>query len=345
MFGRITIDAPRFEGCRSCDQQHAFSPVSRLLPNRSLPELCHLQAKLSAELPYRRATALLRELLPNTGGLTPVTTRQRTLAVGGTIEQELCQEVEHPSAVPEPAEHLTVGIDGAFVKAKRDGASQRQHFEILTGRVERKRERGQAFAVVRDLDQRAKQKVQAFLRRCGRGPNTKVTVLSDGEDGLRGVVGWFGKQCQHRLDWFHVARRLEKIRKDLLYLPPIGQFGRQLAFHSRNIDTIKHMLWNDGIEMAEFGMTDFRIGLLQHASTLPEEKRIPFRILESKLDELRSYLYANRESVRGYAHRFRSGNRVSTAHVEQPSTNGLRSTQGYASNPKLRDPQHHYGLT
>src|ERR1700744_5788458 len=39
-----------------------------------------------------------------------------------------------------------------------------------------------------------------ILRRCGRGQDTDLRILSDGEDGLRGVVGtWFGKKCQHRL--------------------------------------------------------------------------------------------------------------------------------------------------
>jgi hypothetical protein len=62
--------------------------------------------------------------------------------------------------------------------------------------------------------------VQAILRRCGRGQDTDLRILFDGEDGLRGVVGtWFGKKCEHRLDWFHVARRIARIEKEFLYLP------------------------------------------------------------------------------------------------------------------------------
>ena len=45
-----------------------MSPISRILPKRVAPELEHLQAKLAAELPYRRAAALLKELLPESGG-------------------------------------------------------------------------------------------------------------------------------------------------------------------------------------------------------------------------------------------------------------------------------------
>ena len=155
------------------------------------------------------------------------------------------------------------------------------------------------------------------MRRCGRGPKTDLTILSDGEDGLRGLVGtWFGKKCRHRLDWFHVARRIERIRKGLLYLPYEDDFRERIAAHHANVNSMKWMLWNDGVEMAEFGMTRVRIGLFQHALICPEAGRQRFRELEDRLDELRSYLYANREATRGYAEAHRRGERVSTAHVE-----------------------------
>jgi hypothetical protein len=62
---------------------------------------------------------------------------------------------------------------------------------------------------------------------------------------------------------------------------------------------MKWMLWNDGVDMAELGMTSVRIGLFQHALAHPEANSEWFESIEAKLDELRSYLYANRESVRG----------------------------------------------
>ena len=45
--------------------------------------------------------------------------------------------------------------------------------------------------------------------------------------------------------------------------------------------------------MAEFGMTTVRIGLFQHALAHPEANSERFEGIEAKLDELRSYLYAN----------------------------------------------------
>jgi hypothetical protein len=228
------------------------------LPERVLPELCHLQSELSAELPYSRAAAILQKLLPATGGLSAMTTRNRTLVVGTRIERELVGEVDCPTPVAEPAKHLTVGIDGGFAKAKADQAGGRP-FEILTGRVEREQGRGHAFAIVRNLDARTKQKVQAVLRRCGRSPETKGSLLSDGEGGLRGVAGWFGKNCRHMLDWFHVRRRIEKIARALLYLPHRAEFSRFLSLHSQNLARVKYALWNQGIEMADWSMKIFKL--------------------------------------------------------------------------------------
>ncbi|MGH9773246.1 MAG: hypothetical protein ACRD4Q_16375 [Candidatus Acidiferrales bacterium] len=172
--------------------------------------------------------------------------------------------------------------------------------EILTGRIESAQHRGEAYAVVRDLDSLAKQRLRAVLRRYGRGPKTDLTILSDGEDGLRGLVGpWFGKKCRHRLDGFHVLRRIERICKGLLYLPCEHDFRERIADHNANLNSMKWMLWNDGVEMAEFGMTQVRIGLFQHALNCPEAGRQRFREVEERLDELRSYLYAHREATRG----------------------------------------------
>ena len=140
-------------------------------------------------------------------------------------------------------------------------------------------------------------------------------MLPGPQDGLRGVVGWFGKQCEHRLDWFHVSRRIENIRRSFFYLPR-GDDRDVWCNHSRNLDSMKWMLWNDGVEMADFGMTEVKIGLFRQSLTSSEAEREKLAWVERQLGELRSYLYANREGVDDYAHAFRRGERISTAHVE-----------------------------
>src|SRR6202048_2800582 len=73
------------------------------------------------------------------------------------------------------------------------------------------------------------------------------------------------KKCEHRLDWFHVARRIARIEKEFLYLPYGDDFQERLAAHWANLNSMKWMLWNDDVDMAEFGMTSVQIGFFQHA--------------------------------------------------------------------------------
>jgi hypothetical protein len=49
---------------------------------------------------------------------------------------------------------------------------------------------------------------------------------------------------------------------------------------------------------------------------LAEENRGKFERIEAKLDGLRSYLYANRQSLVGHAEAYRNGGRVSSANME-----------------------------
>ena len=122
--------APRFDGCRHCCERLIASPVSELLPDRGSSELRHLQTQIAAQRPYHQAASLLEELLPATGGLNYSTTRNRTLTVGKRIEEEIRGEIDHPRVVPEPAERMVVGIDGAFVKAGHTRPGQRSKASV-----------------------------------------------------------------------------------------------------------------------------------------------------------------------------------------------------------------------
>src|SRR5271165_5454850 len=64
--------------------------------------------------------------------------------------------------------------------------------------------------------------------------------------------------------------RIARIEKEFLYLPYGDDFQQRLAAHWANLNSMKWMVWNDGVEMAEFGMTRVRIGLYQHALAHPE---------------------------------------------------------------------------
>jgi hypothetical protein len=97
-------------------------------------------------------------------------------------------------------------------------------------------------AVVRDQDGHAKQHVQALLRQTGRDLETKLRVVSDGEDGMRSLVGkLFDANEQHILDWYHIARRFEAIGKGLVYLP---HFEHRLSRHWHHLNRAKWKVWH-----------------------------------------------------------------------------------------------------
>jgi hypothetical protein len=58
-------------------------------------------------------------------------------------------------------------------------------------------------------------------------------------------------------------------RKRIPVSPYGHDFQERLPAHWANLNSMKWMLWNDGVEMADFGMTRVRIGLFQHVLAHP----------------------------------------------------------------------------
>ena len=197
---------------------------------------------------------------------------------------------------------------------------------MLTGRIEAAGRRpGKAFAVVRDLDTLAKPRVRALLRREGLGPETALTVLSDGEEGMRTIVGtWFGKRSVHVLDWFHIARRLDRIAHALVYLPSLCDFENRLFRHQEQLGHVRWRLWHGNLDGADWALLGLRASIDEHLfmAQYADPERVDAQhvsrveYLRGLLIELRRYLVANRGSLTNYGAAYRRGDRVATAHVE-----------------------------
>jgi hypothetical protein len=201
---------------------------------------------LGAQLSYRKAADLLRVLLPPTGGTTHTTTRSRLIAVGERIDEEIRQEITENRKPDRAAKQMVIGIDGAFVKGRPP--TDRANLEIIIGRIEVDAEPSKVFAVVRDQDGHAKQHVQGLLRQSGRDLETKLRVVSDGEDGMRSLVGkLFNDNEQHILDWYHIARRFEAIGKGLVYLPHVEDFEHRLSRHWHHLNRAKWKVWHGNL--------------------------------------------------------------------------------------------------
>jgi hypothetical protein len=104
------------------------------------------------------------------------------ITVGERIDQEIRQEITENRKPDKLAKQMIIGIDGAFVKGRP--LTDRANLEIITGRIEADAEPSKVFAVVRDQDGHQTAGSGA-LRQSGRSLETKLRVVSDGEDGMR----------------------------------------------------------------------------------------------------------------------------------------------------------------
>ena len=319
VLGTVRPQSPRYHACRHCAGSRGSNPIAGLLPGRMTPELRHLQVSLGAQTSYRKAARLLRELLPPTGGTNHATTRNRVMAIGERIDEEIQHEIKENRTAENPARQMIIGIDGAFVKGHRRHRTDRASLEIITGRIETETEAGKMFAIVRDRDGQAKQRLRALLRRMGRSSETKDRVLSDGEDGMRSMVGhWFHGNEQRILDWYHIARRFEAIGKSLLYLPHVEDFGDRLGRHWHHLSRARWKVWHGNWEGAHLALASFYDGVNIHTRQAEKEARRTTSLQEicTRLNELWSYLTANKRHLINYGKEHREGNPISTARVE-----------------------------
>jgi hypothetical protein len=252
--------------------------------------------------------------LPNITSFNHATTRNRLSAVGQAIDDELRAEIADAKPTAAPAETMVVGIDGCYIKGIRK--ARKSSIEVVLGRVESRCRPSEVFAVVRKLDDLATERVRSVMRRCGRGPDTEVVVLSDGEHGMRTMLGqWLDPTVNHRLDWWHLYRRIEKMRLGLIYLPIISDADRRQWYRTeaRAIDHIRWTLWNgcECVYATDAVITEFRLELGAHVHAAIAVGRDVSRIdeMDKLLDEFRKYLYGNATSLLNYNHAHTDGER------------------------------------
>lgn len=322
IFGQVRISAHRFEACR-CGQAGDLSPVTTMFPHRSTPELRHLQAKLGCQFSYRQAADLLQEFLPDSGSFNHATIRNRVREIGQVIEAETAVEMSVKPIPAVPVEDMIVGIDGAFVKAIR-ARTQRKDFEIVLGRIEATGRDSEVFAAVRDLDELSKERIRSSLRTAGRGPATKLTVLSDGEDAMQRMAGdWLSGFMEHRLDWFHLNRRISWMWKAVVHTLGVGNLDPDTRYnrYRRALRSVRWNLWHHGRSGQArwmIAISKLRNLILSHRLDAETGRQSTAMIddLLKRFKEFQTYVSRNRASLADYASLWRRGERVSTAHVE-----------------------------
>jgi hypothetical protein len=317
VFGKLQIRSPRLRRCPCSDGKgtKSFSPLARVLPERSTPERLYLETLFASLLSYDTTTKLLTELLPLEEQLNAMTIRNHLLAVAKRSEAELGTEQvsfiegcpRDWAKMPIPNGPLTVGIDGGFVRAQQGEG----WFEVIAGKSVLQFRRGEAgenksskcFGFVQTYDDRPKRRLFELLKSQGMQENQQVVFLSDGGEDVRNLQLYLNPQAEHLLDWFHITMRLTVLRQQAL-----GLNAKEIL---ETIERIKHCLWHGNVFQA-----------LQHIEFLQmdldciEDRTAKLEKLEQGVADFLAYIQNNRAYIPNYDERYRHNETISTGFVE-----------------------------
>jgi hypothetical protein len=195
VYGNVPMRVRRVRGC-SCTgtQARSYSPIPTS-QHPITPELKYLTAQLAALLPFGKVTDFLSELLPFSAKMTASTVRNRTLKVGKRLGQSaglLAAKPQH-----EPCPEAVVGLDGAYVRARHPRPER--NFEVIVGTVLDGTGPVRRFASVRNGGSETVEATRLARRQHGVDENTTVTVLTDGDAGLRAIQHRVAPQAEHVL--------------------------------------------------------------------------------------------------------------------------------------------------
>ena len=318
LFGKLTLPSPQYYVC-SCHQEHqrrSESPLAKLLPERSAPELVYLEAKWASLMSYGLTASMLSEILPINHRLQSMQVRRQLHRVAERAETELGEEqgsfidtCPHEwAALPRPDPGLAVGLDGGYVRG-RDGQSRSEgHFEVIVGKS--LTETGsKCLAFVNRYDTKRKRRLFTMLESQGMQMNQAVTFFSDGGETVRELQGYLNPQAEHILDWFHVTMRLTVMRNmaKSLVSKEVPDIAQQV---DTQLERIKWFLWNGNVFRALQTMEELDVD-----ADLIEEAQSSRKFLKA-LGEFDHYIAANAQFIPNYGDRYRHGEKIATGFVE-----------------------------
>lgn len=339
VFGITQVTGRRYVRCRcrAGSPKKSMWPLSRRQVPGTTPELQYLYAAWGSKVPYRRAAALLKDLLPvSSRAVSHATVRRHTLAVGTRLDQRISEpdEYDWPESrrvAVSPADQLSVAIDGTYVRADRLTGLGEHH--VVAGRVERDGLLGGSFAWVTQYplcDDLAY--LKAVLEANGWTTESRVTVLADGADGLNNLVcAATQKPTRKVLDWFHISMRLRPIEQMSPGVAKVADGAQAIALKElleTKLPNVRHQMWNGKWHQALDRMGDiYRTSKhLQNYCSLSARDRVSrFR---EHLVSLRDYLCRNWSALQNYARERRIGLRISSAPAESVMSHLVNQRMG-----------------
>lgn len=347
LFGIIQVPNPRWDHCVCQEQeQRTFRPLTALLPERTSPELLYLETKWAALASYGLTAKLLHEVLPIDPQHSAVTVRNHLLSVAERSEAAMgaeqtmfledCEAERGP--LPIPNGPLSVGLDGAIVRARRDPSRARASnlFEVIAGKSilsfrrddpEDAPPTSKCFALVQSFDQKPKRRLFDLLQSQGLQANQQVTFFSDGGDTVRKLPQYLNPEAEHILDWFHLTMRITVLQQcarglqKLIVTAPdaTAQDEESLA---RRLESVKHYLWHGNSAKALDRLRDLAdeleegLGCKEDGAQQPRLGQDAAARMLKYILELEAYLTNNAGFIVNYGERYRNGERISTGFVE-----------------------------
>jgi len=326
LYGKMSVANPRWWRCPCSGEggrRSSFTPLARLLPERSTPELTLIEATFAAHMSYTAAGALLGRLVPLGRVVHGNEARRHVHKIGERLDAELVDNEDCLITIPPwvslpvPEMPLVVTIDGGYVHSSEQTSRRDDWFQAVCGTVTRHDGRVRRFGFVPNVDTHPRRRIHETLLAQGMQPNQLVTFVSDGAPDLAGWTDLMNTNADYVLDWFHIAMRftvLANTMKGLRFDPefvdePDDVHGLIDGLH-RDVTSAKWYLWHGNYHRAEQLSCDLSCGLYgcQHSDARTKTEKF--------LDELRGYLRRNRGVIPSYSERHLAGEPISSATAE-----------------------------
>jgi hypothetical protein len=164
---------------------------------------------MAALLPFRKTAEFLGKFLPLSSRATASTVRNPAVNVGRRLQRSA--EILAAARANEPCKELVAGFNGGYVR-NRDQRPVR-NFEVVAGKALDHDGHATRFAFVRNGGSEAVSVVALAWRHSGVNEAASVTVLTDGDAGLRAIHQQVAPHADHISDWFHIAMRFKNLQQ------------------------------------------------------------------------------------------------------------------------------------
>jgi ribosomal protein S14 len=312
LFGICRLRVPRFRSC-ACGKaaKAGTGNIETLLKGRATPELERVQAELGSRLSFREAARVLDLFVPAPRPHNHRTVVHRLATVADQIEK---WDAASPYRLSRAGgSSISVFIDGAYIRAVP--GYQSRHFEIAMGRVVSPGRPPRQFAAAPHVATGKHDVVRAAMRAQGWLPGRDVTVFSDGDVGLQGIVLSATRQpVTHILDWFHLSMRLRHIEQTWEGIRHGGDLNIYLRDVAVDVPRLRHLLWSGYIREATRAVKNMLYQLEQHPRLRDANPKL--KRLSVLISNLQTYLVQNTTSIVDYCHRYWSGQPISSSPAE-----------------------------